>query len=434
MQVCLLNLQKKSDRCWYFIKSRQGAQILDCVEKISGEPLSLKGKEKIIHGLLEYKCRKCTKKVRVLESETHNCGLATRHRQTNRKRKSARVQKDLKECIEALKKFAADKKIEKIEIAGLTLLLQLSKMEKNLNLTKHIKKCIQQEEGNTASNPDRLSAIEGAALKRGVGLSKSEYEKLCFFLNYFGRKLKIFPNYKFLLTQDKLNLPGSVSYTLLNKNTEEEVHFHEAQANPRAENLMAQFVNTKFVPEMRKPNMVGCAYPIPNILANELQAMLLDLKEEMKEKEVSDLSTLEVIVKQNGDGIGDIEGLPRMRTQQILPNKIYRENLLILQIFVRKIDGQKTILYKHKAPNTMFTPTILTAVCDESDSYSMRIIGEYMKHYRNIISNSIMCIEGMKFIFHQWIGYDGKVSSPNLIIFLSRYIIKSLQYYFYLFS
>lgn len=384
-------------------------------------PSPLIGNEIIIHGLLKFSCKKCEQTIRVIENEEHNCGYKTptvRKSNLPFQRRSSRIRKDLSEIIIAVEKYATEKG-EKLTNVGANLLLQLTIIERNKELRKKMRHLIKNIDSKFEGI--QISPIEAAALKKGVGLSKSEWENMCFFLNYLSkkgdrRKFNIFPNYKFVQREDQKNLPGSVSYTLRSKETNEIIYDHEGQENPRADNLMQQFTDSRFVPEMRKPNMVGCAYPLPNLLANELLSMKEDLQNVMKDKNITTETLLQVITKQNGDGIGDIDGLPRMRSQQVLPTKIYRENLVILQVFVLKDDGTKIILYKHSAPNTMFSPTILTVVCDESDSYSMRICGEYIQHYRNLISRSIMCVGGLNFCFHQWIGLDGKVSVNHVIV------------------
>lgn len=115
-------------------------------------------------------------------------------------------------------------------------------------------------------------------------------------------------------------------------------------------------------------------------------------------------------------GIGDLEGIvARERSQIAKPNKIFRINTIILQIRANLDDGNEIILHKEPFPNTMFTPSILCALADESDSFAMKVCGEFHNFYRAKLVDSVMCIQGLHFRFINWTGKECIYSLWNKI-------------------
>ena len=162
--------------------------------------------------------------------------------------------------------------------------------EKGNNLlSKKVKKiCFEIE--NECLVPQKLSGVQAAACRKFVDLSVGQYQRLCTFLRMLsesvGSNFNIFPSYaKSVHVADVSNLPGTVYYEMISDTNTKEI---SEPRTPQPINLMEQFTEDL---NAETPNIVGCMYSLPDILARELESMSDSIRASMIEKNVA-LSTV----------------------------------------------------------------------------------------------------------------------------------------------
>ena len=69
--------------------------------------------------------------------------------------------------------------------------------------------------------------------------------------------------------------------------------------------------------------------------------------------------------------------------------------------------------FKAKFPNSPDHPTVLSALCDENDSFAMNVCGQAINFYKKLLEENIMEIDGLKFQFIIWTSRDGKWLSKS---------------------
>ena len=79
--------------------------------------------------------------------------------------------------------------------------------------------------------------------------------------------------------------------------------------------------------------------------------------------------TFTVTLKLSEDGFGIVQGVPSPRTKTKFKKKIFRANIVIMNVKC----SQGKLIYKCAAPNSPDHPTVLNALTDENDNWSMSV-------------------------------------------------------------
>ena len=122
-------------------------------------------------------------------------------------------------------------------------------------------------------------------------------------------------------------------------------------------------------PAMGTPNLCGCCFGMTDLVASQL-FHLTDIVKANSAIRGSNLEdTFTVTLKLSEDGFGIVQGVPSPRTKTKFKKKIFRANIVIMNVKC----SQGKLIYKCAAPNSPDHPTVLNALTDENDNWSMSV-------------------------------------------------------------
>ena len=158
--------------------------------------------------------------------------------------------------------------------------------------------------------------------------------------------------------------------------------------------------------DLAPPNIIGSAYTPEDIIAKNLEQISDEIKRNLELENLAQTEILEVVYKTSEDGIGSVEGITRRRAQTQISDKVFRANLAILEIRLKR--DRTKVIWREEKTNTQFTPTILNCFADESSSYDMVGICDFLNYHADILSQALVKVGGLNFSFCIWYGKDGK--------------------------
>ena len=122
-------------------------------------------------------------------------------------------------------------------------------------------------------------------------------------------------------------------------------------------------------PAMGTPNLCGYYFRMTDLFASQL-FHLTDIVKANSAIRGSNLEdTFTVTLKLSEDGFGSVQGVPSPRTKTKFKKKIFRANIVILNVKC----SQGKLVYKCASPNFPDHPTVLNALTDENDNWSMSV-------------------------------------------------------------
>ena len=107
-----------------------------------------------------------------------------------------------------------------------------------------------------------------------------------------------------------------------------------------------------------------------------------------------------------------MQGVPSPRTKTKFKKKIFRANIVIMNVKC----SQGKLIYKCAAPNSPDHPTVLNALTDENDNWSMSVSAQVLNFYHDLLlqDRNVLQVNGLNFRFVIWTSRDGEWLSRSL--------------------
>ena len=176
-----------------------------------------------------------------------------------------------------------------------------------------------------------ISSHHGLLLKIFTDLSKSQYINIRDFFNIFAEsyniKVDLLPSYYSILEEMKRTYPSNVTFSL-KKGSDVTLEHQKCISEPL--DIMDLF--KKRNPGMIKPNLCGYYFKLTEMVASELSHLKDIITENCQRLDVDTNDILTVKLKVSEDGLGSVVGVPSPRGKMKLKDKIFRCNLVILEI------------------------------------------------------------------------------------------------------
>ena len=205
--------------------------------------------------------------------------------------------------------------------------------------------------------------MKGLILKIFCNLSCKQYIDIrAFFIKnseIFGLEKHFLPSYKQVVKEQKRAGPSNTPYILW----KDDVILLEHEAcEEQPLNILDTF--GKRNPAMGTPNLCGYYYRMTDLVASQLFHLSDIVKANSTIRGCNLEETFTVTLKLSEDGLGSVQGVPSPRTKTKFKKKIFRTNLVILN--VKCSEGK--LVFKCAAPNSPDHPTVLNALTDENDT------------------------------------------------------------------
>ena len=331
---CVDLYQKQSNDCF----NRCGIQLKEAERK------DFSGHDKIMHETIKVRCGACKSFVPKNSFSVH--ALL---------------------CQEEVTKMSAYK-LERTEA-----ITQIKELEKRYSQTEwnviknHIVKKLQRkmkekkQVRNLKCKP-MMTVTEGAAFRQYTNTSSRTYKRIYSWLKKSSLKskfkIKSLPRYNEIVACDKEQMPDCISFKTKDIFTNITVdHIKTEKVEPI--DMKISYKNIKFLEEDIIPNIEGVYLDPLNICAKQIGDMIPIIKcalGELKEAPDGD-EPIQVILKISQDGLGSAPEI-RSRSIPVLPDKVFRCSITILQMFVN-INQKKHILYRCPYPNSPLHPSCM---------------------------------------------------------------------------
>ena len=196
-----------------------------------------------------------------------------------------------------------------------------------------LRKVIDTEEDteNDHSQATSISSHHGLLLKIFTDLSKSQYCNLRDFFNIFAKSYNIqvdlLPSYYSILEEMKRTYPSNVTFSLINGSNVILAH-QKCVSEPL--DIMDLFKKRNSA--MIKPNLCGYYFKLTEMVASELFHLKDIIMENCHRLELESNEIFTVKLKVSEDGLGSVVGVPSPRGKTKYKDKIFRCNLVILEI------------------------------------------------------------------------------------------------------
>lgn len=232
-------------------------------------------------------------------------------------------------------------------------------------------------------------------------------------LNHFTDKMtkkqksfNVFANYRNYSKEENKQLPGNVTYKLVNREGEITME-HKKTSKIQPKSLTEEF-DQKYsnMIELPRPALKGYFYSPISVLAKEISEMIPILKEQHKEP----IKNLDVFAIYGCDGIG-LETEFRSKDDYSLSSKAIISSLKIIRI--SEVSTVETvILWENQNPNSPFTPAILLAIGDENCPSSTSLIWQKLgPHFKMLENNKIVLQDDISVKVRCYFQFDGKMKS-----------------------
>ena len=164
-------------------------------------------------------------------------------------------------------------------------------------------------------------------------------------------------------------------------------------------------------PARGAPNLCEFYYRMTGVIASQL-FHLTDIVKDNSAIRGSNLEdTFTVTLKLSEDVVGSVQGAPSPRTKTKLKKKIFSTNMVILNVKC----SQGKLVFKCAALNSSDHSTVLNALTDENDNWSMSVCAQVLNFYRDLLLSNSLQVNGIKFRFVISTCRDGKWLSRSQV-------------------
>ena len=180
---------------------------------------------------------------------------------------------------------------------------------------------------------------------------------------------------------EKTYLPSHVTYELLDGN--KLIYSHKTCVQEPI-NLMSDFRES--LPNFPLPNVVGVHWSYRDAVAKALSELDAELSE------VPDDITLHVLIKDGGDGLGDVSQY-KEKGDRSLSDKAFRYSFCIMNVKM-KDEGEMKTVWEEEAPGSVRTNRcLIEAICDENQTAAMVVCVAPIEAEHEETSKSILRIQ-----------------------------------------